>query len=157
MPNFNLDIPIASEIVKGVREWADDRKTTPEEQALIDLEHRKLDNEIALGQMRVNEQEAKSPSLFIGGWRPAVGWICAAALGLATIGDYIFTRLWAIAGVIWDFDGSPPPPMSLEVLLPVLLGMLGLGGYRTYEKLKKIDTRTIQELPSIEIIERKRK
>lgn len=72
-------------------------------------------------QMEVNKLEAANANLFISGWRPFVGWVCG--LGLAS-------------AFVFPIFGVAAP--SLEVLLPILLGMLGLGGLRTYEKLNKV-------------------
>lgn len=81
------------------------------------------------GQMDVNKEEAKSTNWFVAGWRPAVGWVCTVGLGYQFLGLPLLS--W-ISGV-----GGYPIPPSLQVgdLMTILLGMLGLGGLRTYEKL----------------------
>ena len=90
------------------------------------------DMKLALGQMDVNKAEAQSGSLFIGGWRPSVGWVCV--LGLA----YQFLAA-PLLGWVSAINGLPAPP-SLEMsdLLPMLAGMLGLGTMRTVEKVKGV-------------------
>jgi len=78
--------------------------------------------ELAKGQLEVNKAEAESGSLFIGGWRPACGWVCV--LGLSY--NVLISQVLAIWFVVPEVDTS--------LLTPILLGMLGLGGLRSYEK-----------------------
>ena len=91
------------------------------------------DTELAKGQLAVNQAEAASGSLFVAGWRPAIGWICAVGLFY----DFLLQPLlpWLISLVI----GKPVsvlPPLAGETLMTLLFGMLGLGGLRTVEKVK---------------------
>jgi len=90
-------------------------------------------HEIAKAQIEVNKEEATNHSLFVSGWRPAVGWICAT--GLAT--NYLFVP---ICNFVLTVNESPitVPALDLSEMMPVLLGMLGLGGLRTYEKTKDV-------------------
>lgn len=83
------------------------------------------------GQLRINEQEAKHGSLFVAGWRPAIGWICGIALGWNFIVQPLFTWVAFILGI--NVEGIPE--LDLGPLIAILLGMLGLGGLRTYEKV----------------------
>lgn len=85
-----------------------------------------------LKQMEVNAEEAKSASLFVAGWRPAIGWCCAAALGY----QYLLMPLggWIAA---WSGLAVPPPPSLDSGLWELMLGMLGLGALRTVEKIKR--------------------
>lgn len=82
------------------------------------------------GQLKINEQEAKHTSIFVAGWRPAIGWICGTALGWNFIIYPIFQWLAFLYGM--DLEGMPT--LDAGELMTVLLGMLGLGGMRTYEK-----------------------
>lgn len=82
--------------------------------------------EIALAQIEVNREEAKG-NWFQAGWRPATGWICV--LGFAV--NFLISPLAAGFGVVI-------PQADTSTMLPVLMGMLGLGGLRTYEKSKKV-------------------
>lgn len=95
-----------------------------QEGALKQLE---ADLEMSKGQMEANIEEAKNPSLFVSGWRPAIGWVCAAGFLYQYLGRPI-----AIACGVTDLptlDGS---------LMELTLGMLGLGGLRTLEKFGKV-------------------
>jgi len=78
--------------------------------------------ELAKGQLAVNKAEAESGSLFIGGWRPFVGWVC----GIGLMYNVLLSQILAI----W-FE---VPTVDPSLLTPVLLGMLGLGGLRSWEK-----------------------
>ena len=87
------------------------------------------DMKLALGQLDINKAEAQSGSLFVAGWRPAVGWVCV--LGLAY--QFLVFPLLAWAGA--NLAGwSAPPSLDIGTLLTLLGGMLGLGWFRTVEK-----------------------
>jgi hypothetical protein len=78
--------------------------------------------ELAKGQLEVNKAEAQTGSLFIGGWRPFVGWIC----GLGLLYNVIIAQ---ILGIWFEV-----PEVDVSLLTPVLMGMLGMGAMRSYEK-----------------------
>ena len=88
--------------------------------------------ELSLAQIEVNKAEAQSGSLFKGGWRPAVGWVCAIAFLYHFLLKDIIMFVCAFAGV----DIPDLPEFDMSTLLTVLGGMLGIGGLRTYEKQK---------------------
>jgi hypothetical protein len=79
-------------------------------------------------QTKINEVEAKHRTVFVAGWRPFIGWVCGTALAYNfVIRDLL---IWAVNPV------EVPPALQMEHLMTVLLGMLGLGGLRTFEKIK---------------------
>jgi hypothetical protein len=86
-------------------------------------------HEAAMAQVQVNAAEAKHRSVFVAGWRPFVGWICAVALAYHFVLQPIIIFGAGVAGVYVDL-----PAFDMDSLMTVLLGMLGLGGLRTYEK-----------------------
>jgi hypothetical protein len=89
-------------------------------------------HESVMAQIEVNKAEAASASLFKGGWRPAVGWVCALALFYHFILQPVLLFGVAVAG-----PAIPAlPEFDMASLMPILLGMLGLGGLRTVEKIK---------------------
>lgn len=96
-----------------------------------------VEEKIAAAQSAVNAIEASSTSLFVAGWRPAIGWICALAIGYHFIAHPLIT--WAM--LIWAPSVEAPPQLSLGELMPVLIGMLGLVGARSYEKKHKVNDR----------------
>lgn len=86
--------------------------------------------EMARNQTSVNVEEAKSTSLFVSGWRPFIGWTC----GLIFVSNYIGVPL--LAWLSPALNIPPPPRLDIGEVLPVLLGMLGLGSMRTAERIK---------------------
>jgi hypothetical protein len=90
-----------------------------------------LDQELARIQNEVNKAEAGHPSMFVAGWRPAVGWVCALAL------FYHFL----VAPLVGGFATIDMPTVELGPLLTILSGMLGLSVIRTVEKAKKLEGR----------------
>lgn len=87
-----------------------------------------------LAQIAVNQAEASNPSLFVSGWRPAIGWVCGAACAWNWIGlPIVKAGLMVFGGP--DLSLSPA---DLSEMWPVLMGMLGLGSLRTFEKVKGV-------------------
>ena len=95
-----------------------------------ELAELEADVKLAAGQMQINEQEAQHSSLFVAGWRPFVGWTCGVALAYHFIIQPLANWGAFLAGA--DLEGMPE--MDMGELMTVLLGMLGLGGMRSYEK-----------------------
>jgi len=89
---------------------------------------------LAQGQLKINEVEAASPSVFTSGWRPAVGWICATGLGY----QVLIRPLGGWIALNWLHWTSLPPALEMDTLMSLLFGMLGLGAYRTFEKIKGV-------------------
>lgn len=89
-----------------------------------------------VAQSQIDEIEAASQSTFVAGWRPFVGWICGVAFGYA----YIFQPLIKTIAVLMHnkFDASVFPVVDTAGMMPVLLGMLGLGAARTIEKIQGV-------------------
>ena len=92
-----------------------------------------LETKILDGQVQMNLKEAESPNLFKSGWRPAIGWIGVVSLFYHFIGYNLLS--WYIALAKLEIVA---PTLNTEGLFPLVLGMLGIGGYRTYEKHKGI-------------------
>jgi hypothetical protein len=88
--------------------------------------------QLALEQIKVNLEEAKSTNWFVAGWRPAVGWIGAFGFGYATVLEPL---LRFISQVVFSYAGAFPT-LELGLLLTTLGGLLGLGTMRTVEKVK---------------------
>lgn len=83
-------------------------------------------------QVSVNRQEAQHTSLFVAGWRPAIGWTCAAALAF----EFLLSPLGQWIGFMVGHPIPRPPTLS-EHLWELLMGMLGLGALRSLEKIKR--------------------
>lgn len=91
------------------------------------------DFQLALQQIKVNEAEAQHQSIFVAGWRPALGWVCVAGLFYNFLVYPVLT--WAV--VVFDASITPPKLLS-ENLMELVLGMLGLGALRSFEKWKGV-------------------
>lgn len=85
-------------------------------------------HEIAKRQIEVNQQEAAHKSLFVAGWRPFIGWTC----GIAMANNFV---LMPYLAAVFSLD---VPVLDMAEMMPVLMGMLGLGAYRSYEKVKGV-------------------
>ena len=92
----------------------------------------KLAHEQQLAHMAINKEEAASGSLFKGGWRPFVGWVCGVAFCYHFIIQPVIIFIVALTGIIIP----DLPSFNMNTLLTVLGGLLGIGGLRTYEKQK---------------------
>lgn len=92
------------------------------------------DTELKKAQMAINQAEAESNSTFVAGWRPFIGWVCGSAFAYAFVVQPFLTFLLAALNV----HTQPLPTVSLDSMMPVLLGMLGLGGMRSFEKYKGV-------------------
>jgi hypothetical protein len=103
-------------LAKDIREAIKGKELDPEK--LIEL------------QTKINEAEAMHRSVFVAGWRPFIGWIC----GIAMAYNFILRDL-IIFAMGKDFV---PPALQMDHLMTVLMGMLGLGAFRTYEKIKNV-------------------
>ncbi len=90
--------------------------------------------ELAKAQLEINKQEAAHRSLFVAGWRPFVGWTCGVALAY----HFVVAPLVLFAAAWFGAQIPELPTFDMEALLTVLMGMLGLGGLRTFEKYKGI-------------------
>lgn len=85
------------------------------------------------GQMDINKAEAANPNVFVSGWRPFIGWVCGLGFGV----QFVFGPLAEWGSALY---GHPVkfPPMDTGTMMPLLLGMLGLGGLRTAEKINGV-------------------
>lgn len=121
MPKLNVIAGIIDKVADNV-----DRFTLDKE------EKAQLIAEINKAQLEVNKVEAGSTSLFVSGWRPFVGWTCGVAL------CYHFVLQPFLTFVLYSFGQQITlPTFDMGTLTTILMGMLGLGGLRSYEKVKK--------------------
>ena len=88
---------------------------------------------IDLAQLDINKAEASHRSIFVAGWRPFIGWTCGMALAYTYVVQPILVFSLSQAGYLVVL-----PTMELGEMMPVLMGMLGLGGLRTFEKFKGV-------------------
>ena len=114
-----------------------DGKATTEE---LDAEAGKYaldaETQLALAQIKLNTQEAAHTSIFVAGWRPFVGWTAALAFFLVVI---MFPLLE------FAFPTRPIPDLDRDLVMTILGGLLGLGGLRTFEKVKKVSRNNLKD------------
>jgi hypothetical protein len=91
-------------------------------------------HEIALAQIEVNKAEAASGSIFKGGWRPFIGWVCGTAFAYHFVIQPLLIFIVALTGV----EIPELPSFDMASLMTVLGGLLGLGSLRTFEKYKGV-------------------
>ncbi|WP_436516654.1 3TM-type holin [Ekhidna sp. To15] len=133
------------DIVKTIGDVADDLITTKEEKLKAELEFEKIEAELAKGQMEINKMEAQHRSIFVAGWRPAVGWICAIAVAYQFIVHQFLLWGWSVGKSSGWIEAATDAPPAIEavILMQLLFGMLGLGAYRTYEKKQGVASNSI--------------
>lgn len=136
-----MGIPVIDTILSVIK--------TPLERLITD-KNKKLEFEHALqievlkaglGQMEINKVEAAHKSIFVAGWRPFIGWVC----GFALAWHFILYDVAQWVQISFFPDGPSLPALNgTETLITVLLSMLGLGGLRTFEKIKGVAREGIQ-------------
>lgn len=99
----------------------------------MQMEVIKQANEGLLAQIDLNKTEAATGNVFVGGWRPFIGWVCGAALAFQFVAGPLIE--WAAAAT---GHAVPPLPKLDDMLWELVLAMLGIGGLRTVEKIKGV-------------------
>lgn len=128
------------DVIESVGKVASDLITTDKERMQLELEAKKLDQAIDLAQIEVNKVEAASASVFVAGWRPAIGWIGAATLAYQFLAYPMALWGWTyLQGTGWiPRELAPPPVLDADKLWVILSGILGIAGMRSYEKTKGV-------------------
>lgn len=89
---------------------------------------------VVQGQLDINKTEAASPSIFVSGWRPFIGWVC----GTSCAWNWIGLSLAKFIAITFFAHAIDLKPADVTEMMPILMGMLGLGAYRTFEKVKGV-------------------
>lgn len=124
------------------RVWPDPAKQAEELLKLKELEQKgdlaELDAYVKslTGQLRINEMEAQHPSIFVAGWRPWAGWVGGFSLAYAAILEPLMRFIATMFGYSGEF-----PELDTSITVTVLLGMLGIGAQRSYDKKHLADTK----------------
>lgn len=122
-------------LLGGVKEIISSVKADPLELLKLEAAVKQAELQAQLlmvqAQTKINEIEAASTDKFVSRWRPACGWIGFIGLAYATLAHPLLT--WASL----NFGIMPPPALDTTILMEVVMGMLGLAGLRTYEKVQK--------------------
>ena len=127
-------------IIESVGKVASDLITTDKERIQLELEGRRIDQATDLAQMEVNKTEAQNQNLFVAGWRPAIGWVGAAAMAYQFLlyPLLVWAWVWLQAEQIVPKEVNPPPMLDTEALWVILSGMLGIAGMRSFEKTRGV-------------------
>lgn len=127
-------------IIESVGKVAGDLITTEKERRQLDLEEKRIDQATDLAQIEVNKVEAASNSVFVAGWRPAIGWIGAAAMAYQFLLYPMLLWVWTyLQGAGWiPKELTPPPVLDADQLWVILSGILGIAGMRSFEKSKGV-------------------
>lgn len=133
---IDIDLGNIGNLLTSAREAITGEKIVdPIEKAKIDLQLEQLNQALINGQLLINQEEAKSSSIFVAGWRPFIGWVCGSALAF----NFIIFPLVMWITLISGYVIPNPPVLDMESLFTILGGLLGLGGLRTFEKFKGVE------------------
>ena len=127
-------LSLLSPIAELVSEFIED----PDQRNRLLAEVERAEARVREGQIALNKAEAQHASFFVSGWRPAIGWLGVVGLGYA----YLLQPVLAWFSGIYDVP--TPPIIDLEGLYPLILGILGLGAARSYEKGKNVARERMQ-------------
>lgn len=131
---MGLGALLTSNVVDSVGKIIDSVHTSTEEKERARRELLDLMQRPDLAQIDVNKEEAKHASIFVAGWRPAIGWVCAGSLAYSfVLRDFI---AWGLA--IWGAELPPLPAPDTGELMTLVLSLLGLGAMRSFEKTKGV-------------------
>jgi hypothetical protein len=129
-----------SSVVESVGKVIGDLHTSDKERMELELEAKRIDQAIDLGQMEVNKVEAANQNLFVAGWRPAIGWVGAGAMFYQFLlyPILVWAWVWLQAEGYVPREVKPPPMLDTEALWVILSGMLGIAGMRSFEKSRGV-------------------
>ena len=116
---------------EGVAGIVDRFVETEDEKRAAEIIKGRMMMQPSMVQTELNKIEAAHRSVFVAGWRPFIGWVC----GLALLYNFVARDLLAWLILNTGLEASMPPDLAMEELMTVLLGMLGLGVFRTAEKM----------------------
>jgi hypothetical protein len=115
---------------EGVAGIVDRFVETDDEKTAAELIRARMMMQPSMVQAELNKIEAAHRSVFVAGWRPFIGWVCGSAL----LYNFIVRDLLAWIILNTGVEASMPPDLAMDELITILLGMLGLGAFRTAEK-----------------------
>ena len=120
-------------LVDSVGKIVDELHTSDEEKAQAKIKLKQLENDLQTKQMEINKVEAGHKSIFVSGWRPATGWLIVGILLYSYILQPFIIMTLKIIGKDIEI-----PNLNTSEVMPIILGMLGLGFSRSYEKKNKV-------------------
>ena len=134
---INISLDSIGNLLKDIREAITGKGIEdPNKKAEIEYKLAQLEFALKQGQLEINKAEAQNPNWFVAGWRPAIGWTGALALSYQFVVQPLLTWGAHLYGV-----NVNPPNLDTGMLFNLILAMLGLGGFRTLEKMKGVQNR----------------
>lgn len=144
-----MAIPLIGELINGVKDIIGEVVVDKDKRDQINFQLKELEDkafareaELAMGQIETNKVEAASGSLFVAGWRPAIGWVGATGFAYSFVLQPFFEFISRVNG----YTGVMPE-LPTESLMTLMFGMLGLGGLRAFEKVKGVSTNDLTDVP----------
>jgi hypothetical protein len=130
-------VPIITALLPALGTLVDrlipDKAAAEKAKAEMELQLVQAANAAAMAQVEVNKIEAGHSSVFVAGWRPSIGWVCAAGLAWAFVVAPVASWALMVLGVKAEL-----PAIQFDHLFELVLAMLGIGGLRTFEKLRGV-------------------
>lgn len=135
-----------SNLLDNVVVLADELFTSDEERLKVRQQDRVLETSVITKQLEVNQTEAKHSSIFVAGWRPAIGWVGALAMGYQFLLYPLLTWLWSYgqATGALSVQIAAPPTLPADALWVIISGILGIAGMRSFDKNKSLDTKLMK-------------
>lgn len=130
LPLLSALLPKALDIVD---QFIPDKDAAAKAKAEMEMKLVEAANAANMAQLQTNIAEAQHKSVFVAGWRPAIGWLCAFGLGWQFVGNEMVKWVIAINNL-----NVVPPSISTEGLMELTFAMLGMAGLRTFEKMKGV-------------------
>lgn len=134
-----LIVPAIGGIIETIGKVADDLITSDSERAKADLDAYNAETVRLTSQTKINEIEAASSDWFSRRWRPAIGWVGVLAMLYQFVIYPFLTWGWQAmqaAGFV-SIGLLPPPQLETDSLWVILTGLLGIGGMRSFDRLRK--------------------
>ena len=117
-----------------VNKFIPDRDQQAKIQAELSMKLMDMEATMAKAQTEINQVEAGSSNIFVAGWRPCVGWVCATAFAW----QFVIQPFFSFAYTLYTKQPAPVVALDHDALNTVLFGLLGLGGFRSWEKVKGV-------------------
>lgn len=137
---INIDV---GSVLGGIGTLAKDIRSaitgeiSPEKKSEIESKILELESQTMMAQIAVNAKEAENANVFVSGWRPFIGWVC----GFTLLYNYIVLPFSQYLAAYFVTNVPSLPALETGELMTLLFGMLGFGGYRTFEKVKGVSVK----------------
>ena len=137
-----VTVPILGDVIREIGGVV--RELVPDADKRMDIQVRLAEladqadareTQLLQGQLEVNKEEARNSNVFVAGWRPAIGWVCATALGWTWVAAPLLQWGASLNGV-----QTTIPALDPNAMFPIVLAMLGVSASRTYEKVQGVAT-----------------